>query len=71
MLKEGLQGTIKGGGTEIAVISVCVKQEDWTGYYELYFQREVADLARLHHENVGKLRGYCKEKAPFPKSASF
>jgi len=35
------KGTLKGG-SEIAVISLCVKEEDWTGYLELYFQREVA-----------------------------
>lgn len=34
------KGTMKGG-PEIAVISLCVKEEDWTGYLELYFQREV------------------------------
>lgn len=51
------KGTIKGG-TEIAVISLCVKEEDWTGYFELYFQREVLllplsvnSLARKHQKN--------------------
>lgn len=34
------KGTIEGG-TEIAVISLCFKEEDWTAYPELYFQREV------------------------------
>lgn len=34
------KGTIKGG-PEIAVISICIKEELWTGYLELYFQREV------------------------------
>jgi hypothetical protein len=29
------------GGPEIAVISLCIKEEHWTGYLELYFQREV------------------------------
>lgn len=29
------------GGPEIAVISLCVKEEHWTGYLELYFQKEV------------------------------
>ena len=35
------KGTMKGG-PEIAVISLCMKEEHWTGYLELYFQREVA-----------------------------
>lgn len=34
------KGTLKGG-PEIAVISLCVKEENWTGYLELYFQEEV------------------------------
>ena len=34
------KGTMKGG-PEIAVISLCIKEEHWTGYLELYFQREV------------------------------
>ncbi|KAH0884261.1 hypothetical protein HID58_060357 [Brassica napus] len=64
------KGTMKGG-PEIAVISLCVKKEDWTGYLELYFQREVADLARLNHENAGKLLGYCKETSPFARMLVF
>ncbi|KAF3516572.1 hypothetical protein DY000_02061060 [Brassica cretica] len=64
------KGTIEGG-TEIAVISLCFKEEDWTAYLELYFQREVADLARLDHENVGKLLGYCKENKPFTRMLVF
>lgn len=64
------KGTMKGG-PEIAVISLCVKEEDWTGYLELYFQREVADLARLNHENAGKLLGYCKESSPFARMLVF
>ncbi|KFK33028.1 hypothetical protein AALP_AA6G321000 [Arabis alpina] len=64
------KGTINGG-TEIAVIGLCVKEEDWTGYLELYFQREVADLARLNHENAGKLLGYCKENTPFTRMLVF
>ncbi|KAJ1406027.1 Tyrosine-protein kinase, catalytic domain [Sesbania bispinosa] len=54
------KGTMKGG-PEIAVISLCIKEENWTGHLELYFQREVADLARLNHDNTGKLLGYCRE----------
>ncbi|WZZ51576.1 hypothetical protein YC2023_051683 [Brassica napus] len=64
------KGTMKGG-PEIAVISLCVKKEDWTGYLELYFQREVADLARLNHENAGKLLGYCKETSPCARMLVF
>ncbi|XP_061337269.1 probable LRR receptor-like serine/threonine-protein kinase At1g63430 isoform X2 [Gastrolobium bilobum] len=60
------KGTMKGG-PEIAVISLCIKEEYWTGYLELYFQREVADLARLNHENTGKLLGYCRESTPFTR----
>nr|AMM43029.1 LRR-RLK [Vernicia montana] len=36
------KGTMKGG-SEIAVISLCIKEEHWTGYLELYFQKEVND----------------------------
>lgn len=97
------KGTIKGG-PEIAVISLCIKEESWTGYLELYFQREVvackrgverketacsklilqsnseywfkisiqvADLARLDHENAGKLLGYCRESTPFTRMLVF
>lgn len=34
------KGTIRGG-PEIAVISFCIKEENWTGFLELYYQREV------------------------------
>lgn len=34
------KGTMRGG-PEIAVISLCMKEEFWTGYLELYFQKEV------------------------------
>lgn len=64
------KGTIKGG-PEIAVISLCIKEEHWTGYLELYFQREVADLARLNHDNTGRLLGYCKESTPFTRMLVF
>ncbi|KAK6137440.1 hypothetical protein DH2020_028797 [Rehmannia glutinosa] len=64
------KGTLKGG-PEIAVISLCVKEENWTGYLELYFQQEVADLARLNHENAGKLLGYCRESNPFTRMLVF
>ncbi|CAI0414440.1 unnamed protein product [Linum tenue] len=64
------KGNMKGG-PEIAVISLCIKEENWSGYLELYFQREVADLARLNHENTGKLLGYCKESSPFTRMLVF
>ncbi|XP_047952039.1 probable LRR receptor-like serine/threonine-protein kinase At1g63430 [Salvia hispanica] len=64
------KGTVKGG-PEIAVISFCIKEDQWTGYLELYFQKEVADLARLNHENTGKLLGYCRESSPFTRMLVF
>ncbi|XP_012476096.1 probable LRR receptor-like serine/threonine-protein kinase At1g63430 isoform X2 [Gossypium raimondii] len=64
------KGTMKGG-PEIAVISLSIKEEHWTGYLELYFQREVADLARLNHDSVGKLLGYCREISPFTRMLVF
>ncbi|KAI3468757.1 hypothetical protein Pfo_025420 [Paulownia fortunei] len=64
------KGTMKGG-PEIAVISLCIREEHWTGYLELYFQKEVADLARLNHENTGKLLGYCRESNPFTRMLVF
>ncbi|XP_057449962.1 probable LRR receptor-like serine/threonine-protein kinase At1g63430 [Lotus japonicus] len=64
------KGTMKGG-PEIAVISLCIREEQWTGYLELYFQREVAELARLNHENTGKLLGYCRESTPFTRMLVF
>ncbi|PIN01475.1 Serine/threonine protein kinase [Handroanthus impetiginosus] len=64
------KGTMKGG-PEIAVISLCIKEENWTAYLELYFQKEVAGLARLNHENVGKLLGYCRESNPFTRILVF
>ncbi|XP_062146615.1 probable LRR receptor-like serine/threonine-protein kinase At1g63430 [Alnus glutinosa] len=62
---------IMKGGPEIALISLCIKEEHWTGYLELYFQREVVDLARLNHENTGKLLGYCRESTPFTRMLVF
>ncbi|KAK6117080.1 hypothetical protein DH2020_049125 [Rehmannia glutinosa] len=64
------KGTMRGG-PEIAVISLCIKEENWTGYLELYFQKEVSVLARLNHENVGKLLGYCRESNPFTRMLVF
>ncbi|KAB2632698.1 LRR receptor-like serine/threonine-protein kinase [Pyrus ussuriensis x Pyrus communis] len=64
------KGNIKGG-PEIAVISFCINEAHWTSYLELYFQREVTDLARLNHENAAKLLGYCSESAPFTRMLVF
>ncbi|KAI3727596.1 hypothetical protein L6452_16214 [Arctium lappa] len=64
------KGTMKGG-PEIAVISLCNQEEHWTSYLELYFQKEVADLARLNHENIGKLLGYCIEATPLTRMLVF
>ncbi|XP_076947427.1 putative LRR receptor-like serine/threonine-protein kinase At1g63430 [Bidens hawaiensis] len=62
---------ITKGGPEIAVISLCIKEEHWTGYLELYYQKEVTDLARLNHENTGKLLGYCIDSRPFTRMLVF
>ncbi|KAA0042773.1 hypothetical protein IC582_022350 [Cucumis melo] len=64
------KGTLKTG-PEIAVISMSMKEEQWTGYLELYFQTEVADLSRINHENTGKLLGYCRESTPFTRMLVF
>ncbi|KGN50115.1 probable LRR receptor-like serine/threonine-protein kinase At1g63430 [Cucumis sativus] len=64
------KGTMKTG-PEIAVISMSMKEEQWTGYLELYFQTEVADLSRINHENTGKLLGYCRESTPFTRMLVF
>ncbi|XP_055809433.1 probable LRR receptor-like serine/threonine-protein kinase At1g63430 [Solanum dulcamara] len=64
------KGTVKGG-PEIAVISICFKEEHWTTYLELYFQKEVAELARINHENTAKLLGYCRESSPFTRMLVF
>ncbi|PIA34184.1 hypothetical protein AQUCO_03800041v1 [Aquilegia coerulea] len=64
------KGVVKDG-PEIAVICPCINAEYWTGYLELYFQKEVADLARINHENTGKLLGYCRESTPFSRMLVF
>ncbi|KAK9121314.1 hypothetical protein Syun_018931 [Stephania yunnanensis] len=64
------KGVLKDG-SEIAVISLGIKEELWTGHLEHYFQKEVADLARLSHENTGKLLGFCKESVPFTRMLVF
>ncbi|PIA34196.1 hypothetical protein AQUCO_03800049v1 [Aquilegia coerulea] len=64
------KGVVKDG-PEIAVICPCIKEEYWTGYLELYFQKEVADFARINHENTGKLLGYCRESTPLSRMLVF
>lgn len=32
---------------------------------------QVADLARINHENAGKLLGYCSESTPFTRMLVF
>nr|XP_010905095.1 probable LRR receptor-like serine/threonine-protein kinase At1g63430 isoform X2 [Elaeis guineensis] len=64
------KGNLKDG-PEIAVISLSISEDHWTGYLELYFQNEAADLARLNHENTAKLLGYCKESEPFSRMLVF
>ncbi|KAJ4812005.1 Protein kinase family protein [Rhynchospora pubera] len=65
------KGTMKGG-PEIAVVSLCVSRNYWTtSYLEHYFKKEVSDLARLNHENLAKLIGYCKEYDPFSRMLVF
>ncbi|XP_074590404.1 LOW QUALITY PROTEIN: putative LRR receptor-like serine/threonine-protein kinase At1g63430 [Curcuma longa] len=60
------KGTMKDS-TEVAVISLCNLEDQWTNYLELSFHNKVADLARLDHENLAKLLGYCKENEPFSR----
>ncbi|PKA53027.1 putative LRR receptor-like serine/threonine-protein kinase [Apostasia shenzhenica] len=64
------KGTLKNG-PEIAVISLCISEDQWTNYLELYFQSKVADLARVNHANTAKLLGYCKENNPFSRMLVF
>ncbi|KAM0834494.1 hypothetical protein ACQ4PT_063574 [Festuca glaucescens] len=64
------KGTMKDG-REIAVVSLSVPVHYWTNYVELYFQREVVEMARLDHENVAKMVGYCKESDPFSRMLVF
>ena len=49
------KGTMKGG-SEIAVISFCIKEEQWTGYYELYFQKEVYNYYSVFSDLLEILR---------------
>uniref|UniRef100_A0A0A9DGX0 Protein kinase domain-containing protein n=1 Tax=Arundo donax TaxID=35708 RepID=A0A0A9DGX0_ARUDO len=64
------KGTLKDG-REIAVVSLSVSVHYWNNYVELYFQKEVIEMARLSHENVAKMVGYCKESDPFSRMLVF
>ncbi|PKU64540.1 probable LRR receptor-like serine/threonine-protein kinase At1g63430 [Dendrobium catenatum] len=64
------KGTLKDG-PEIAVISLAVSVSHWPICLELCFQKEVANLSRLNHENTSKLLGYCKENEPFLRMLVF
>lgn len=44
-------------GSEIAVISLCVKEDLWTCYLELYFQREVTNLLINATKEAEKMKG--------------
>ncbi|KAF2935093.1 probable LRR receptor-like serine/threonine-protein kinase At1g63430 [Oryza sativa Japonica Group] len=64
------KGTMKDG-SEIAVVSLSASVHYWTSYVELYFQKEVVEMARLSHENVAKMVGYSKESDPFSRMLVF
>ncbi|KQJ83781.1 probable LRR receptor-like serine/threonine-protein kinase At1g63430 [Brachypodium distachyon] len=64
------KGTMKDG-REIAVVSLSVSVHYWTNYIELYFQKEVVEVARLSHENVAKMVGYSKDSNPFSRMLVF
>ncbi|KAF7002566.1 hypothetical protein CFC21_018044 [Triticum aestivum] len=64
------KGTMKDG-REIAVVSMSASVHHWTNYVELYFQKEVVEVARLSHENAGKMVGYCKSSDPFSRMVVF
>ncbi|KAF7009988.1 hypothetical protein CFC21_024466 [Triticum aestivum] len=64
------KGTMKDG-REIAVVSMSAPVHYWTNYVELYFQKEVVEVARLSHENAAKMVGYCKSSDPFSRMVVF
>ncbi|KAL6903770.1 hypothetical protein ACP4OV_004583 [Aristida adscensionis] len=64
------KGTLKDG-REIAVVSLSLSVHYWNNYMELYFQKEVIEAARLSHQNVAKMVGYCKESDPFSRMLVF
>ncbi|KAK8944825.1 putative LRR receptor-like serine/threonine-protein kinase [Platanthera zijinensis] len=64
------KGTMKNG-PEIAVISLCTMNDQWSDYLELYFHKKVEALARINNENTTKLLGYCKQNNPFSRMLIF
>ncbi|KAK8935376.1 putative LRR receptor-like serine/threonine-protein kinase [Platanthera zijinensis] len=64
------KGTVVNG-PEIAVISLSASIAQWPSCLELFFQKEVSNLARINHENISKLLGYCKENEPFSRMLVF
>ncbi|XP_073005002.1 probable LRR receptor-like serine/threonine-protein kinase At1g63430 isoform X1 [Typha latifolia] len=62
---------IMKNGPEIAVISLCIPADCWTSYLEFFFRKKIADLARLSHDNVADLLGYCEESEPFSRMLVF
>lgn len=64
------KGTLKDG-REIAVVSLSVSVHYWNDLVEFCFQKEVIEMARLSHENVAKMVGYCKESDPFSRMLVF
>ncbi|TVT98052.1 hypothetical protein EJB05_56685 [Eragrostis curvula] len=56
------KGTLKDG-REIAVVSLSVSTHCWNNH--------VAEMARLCHENVAKMVGYCKDSDPFSRMVIF
>lgn len=48
------KGTVKGG-PELAVISICVKEEQWNTFLEVYFQKEVKPVLSLKYMATAEL----------------
>ncbi|VVB09480.1 unnamed protein product [Arabis nemorensis] len=53
------------------IIDSCVDSQIYKGTIKGGTEIAVADLARLNHENAGKLLGYCKENKPFTRMLVF
>ncbi|XP_039141121.1 probable LRR receptor-like serine/threonine-protein kinase At1g63430 [Dioscorea cayenensis subsp. rotundata] len=54
-------------GHEISVFSLIISENQWTTYFELQFQNEVADFARLNNENTVMLLAHCRESEPLSR----
>lgn len=57
------KGTLSNG-TEIAATMMRVSSESWTAQKELSFRRKVEALARMKHQHLVNLVGYCSEETP-------